>query len=203
VALGANIFNTVETEHMQKKTYLWLILVFGLITIMGCTSSQTKVEIHEHADFKVYLNGEQYNFSQEKYMDANEEIRGEHTDLHDLNGDAIHKHSSGVTLEIFFESLKMKFNSTCFVTDNLTSYCNSGDKQIKLYVNGVENHLYEKYLVKDLDRILITYGDENQDKINRQFNSVTDKACIYSEKCPERGVPPDESSCSGQGVCRA
>ena len=107
---------------MKKKIYLYTFLIFGVILIMGCSSPEVKQgEVHEHAGFNVYLNGEKLNFSQEKYMNVHEDIRGEHVDMHDLNGEIIHKHSSGVTLGIFFDrsvfnsrSLRLFFSGSLF-----------------------------------------------------------------------------------------
>ena len=183
--------------------YIVVALLVIVIIGSGCISQQEKSQeiVHEHADFKVYLYGEQYNFSQEKHMSGNGTHLSEDVHLHDMDGEVMHKHANGVTLGTFFTSLKMIFNSTCFVLDNSTSYCNDGDKQIKLYVNSIKTLEYEKYEFKDLDKILITYGDESG--IKNQLDSITGRACIYSEKCPEKGKPPDESSCAGQTVCKA
>lgn len=52
-------------------------------------------------------------------------------------------------------------------------------------VNGREVADWRSYEPQDLDRIVFGSGP------------VTDKACIYSEKCPERGTPPPEEGCVG------
>ena len=165
--------------------------------------------VHEHADFKLYLNGAAYNFSQEKFMsekpgaDNKSRALSNFVHLHDGDGEIIHKHASGVTLGFFFKSLKINFNSTCLVFDSGESFCNEGDKKIKLFVNGRPTAEFENYEINDLDRILISYGNEAQgrEQLQAQINSVFDRACIQSGKCPERGKPGDESSCTTQGGC--
>jgi len=42
---------------------------------------------------------------------------------------------------------------------------------------------FEKYNPNDLDRILITYGPNNDD-VSKQVESVSKHACIFSEGCP-------------------
>lgn len=158
-------------------------------------------EVHDHADFKLYLNGNEYNFSQEKYMSSKNKTISNFIHLHDLEGNVIHKHAKGITLGFFFNTIKMKFNSTCFILDNEKSYCNQEDKTLKLYVNGIRNYKYENYEFKDLDKIIINYGNDSNKVINKQINSVSNKACIYSEKCPELGKPPAEASCVGNKDC--
>ncbi len=61
----------------------------------------------------------------------------------------------------------------------------------KLYVNGKENAAFLAYEPQDLDRILITDG---------VIADIADDACIYSEKCPERGKPPSEECIGGLGT---
>jgi hypothetical protein len=159
---------------------------------------------HTHADFKIFLNGTAFNFSQAKYLSSKDNALNSRVHLHDLDGGIIHHHAKNVTMEEFFSTLDMAFNSTCFVTDASASYCDDGTKKLRMFVQHYgkewkEEPLMERYVFEDMDRILITYGDLSI-PISTQLSSVTDKACIQSEKCPERGSPSDESTCSGK-VC--
>ena len=174
-------------------------LIIILIPIIACsTNEQTNPDnqdFHIHADFKVYLNGIPYNFSKEKYMSEEDES----IHLHDMDGDIIHMHKEGTTLEEFFSSLGMQFTKDCFVLDNKTKYCNSKKNTLKMYVNGKKNTQFQNYVFNDLDRILISYGNETN--LTNQMDSVTDKACIQSGSCPERGTASEESCASGTDVC--
>jgi len=187
----------------MKIKYLFIFFVIIILTTVThyFYKNTNKIgilgDVHEHADFKLYLNGVEHNFFQERYMLSKNKTISNFIHLHDMNGDIIHKHVKGIKLGFFFNTLKMKFNSTCFVLDNEVSYCNENDKTIKLYVNGIRNYKYENYEFRDLDKILITYSNETDKVIKEQINSVTNKSCIYSEKCPELGKPPEEASCIG------
>lgn len=184
----------------MKKQYLIIAAVIVVITaalIFAVYSNNSSEPFHSHADFKVYLNGDTYNFSQERYMEKLEAVH-----IHDMNGELIHVHERGAALGDFFSSMGMSFNSSCFILDDGTEYCNDGEKTIRMYVNGKPNDEYGKYEIHDLDRILITYGGESHDAISQQIASVSDTACIFSEKCPERGSPPPEVGCVGSdNVC--
>lgn len=158
-------------------------------------------DIHYHADFKVYLEGRLYDFAQSRYMSEKNVIQSNFVHLHDMDGDVIHKHMSGITLKTFFTSLGMQFDGQCFRTDNAVAYCNSANKILKMYVNGERNYDFQNYDFQDMDRILITYGSEDEAAVQRQIKSVTDKACIQSLKCPERGKPSDESTCVSGTNC--
>ncbi len=93
--------------------------------------------------------------------------------FHDGKGDLVHIHKAHATLGELFSSLGMTLTS------------------VKMYVNGKENSSFLSYEPQDLDRILITDGS---------IVAVSDDACIYSEKCPERGKPPVEKCVGGLGT---
>lgn len=155
-------------------------------------------KVHEHADFAVYLNGEKFDFTDAKYQSSETNKLDPDAHLHDGNGDITHKHRKGITLGYFFDTIGMKFDNQCFVTDDGKQYCNTTDKKLKMFVNGKENTVFGDYEFTDLDRILITYGDEAG--LAGQIASITDLACMYSEKCPERGTPPTENCVGGLGT---
>lgn len=155
-------------------------------------------KVHEHADFAVYLDGKKFDFTPAKYQSSKENPLDPDAHLHDGNGDVTHKHREGITLGYFFKTIGMKFDNQCFATDDGRQYCNSADKKLTMYVNGKENPALGSYEFTDLDRILITYG-RNTD-ITTQIDSISGDACLYSEKCPERGKPPTENCVGGLGT---
>ncbi len=155
-------------------------------------------KVHEHADLKVYLNGKQLDLTQAKYQSTEDKEIDPDTHLHDGNGDIVHKHRKGITLGYFLKTLKIDFSKDCLVLDTGERYCNSGDNELKFRVNGKANDQFNSYEFSDLDRILISYGPK-QEEISKQMQSVTDIACMYSEKCPERGTPPTEKCVGGLG----
>ncbi len=198
----------MKRAFRKSTLHLLLVLVlagmiFGLYTTLTPTPEPLLGDLHYHADFKVYLNGIAYDFAQEKYMSEEEGALSPFTHLHDMNGEIIHKHMSGITLGDFFESIGMSLTETCFTVDDGTAYCDDETKTLQFYVNGELNTKFDQYELQDLDRILISYGDETEAELQIQLSSVTDEACIYSETCPERGSPPDESSCVGSEECLA
>lgn len=133
--------------------------------------------IHNHVDFKMYLNGAQLNFSQNNYMDQSNVVHFHKTvkanpdDVAGLpNGDMIHIHREDVTLREFLKTLDLAFN-----VDNMTG--------LKVYVNGNMKTEGLDYVMKDKDRILVT-DDSNEANIRTQIDSVTDYALQGKEKNP-------------------
>ncbi|MEM2760623.1 MAG: hypothetical protein QXU32_02700 [Nitrososphaerales archaeon] len=122
---------------------------------------------HEHAAFRVFIDGQAIDFSQPKYQ-----VRSPYIHFEDANGDLLHLHATKVDLGFLFESFKMKFTSNCLVMDDGTEYCSNGQKTLKFFVNGVENSMYDKYVLKEGDRILISYGSETPEQIREQIDIV-------------------------------
>ncbi|MBI4143557.1 hypothetical protein HY487_01590 [Candidatus Woesearchaeota archaeon] len=129
---------------------------------------------HLHADIKVYINGKTIDFSQRKYQLASRFIHFE-----DGIGDVMHIHATGHTLGHLFKSLGIDFNSNCVAFEG-QEYCNNGDKKLKFYVNGKLNSQFDNYVIRDLDKYLISYGDENESGIQKQLSSITNLAPEYS-----------------------
>ena len=162
-------------------------------------SGPTGEKVHEHADFKVYLNGKAFDFTPAKYQSSDDNPLDPDAHLHDGVGSVTHKHRKGITVGYFFKTIGMAFNNQCFVTENGTRYCNDDKNSLKFLVNGKPNDTYGNYEFTDLDKILISYGPK-EEVVTSQINSITDDACLYSEKCPERGKPPTENCVGGLGT---
>ena len=170
-------------------------------------------DVHEHADFAVYLSGNKFDFSADKYQsdepddEQNHEHEEDHTNaldpyvhIHNKKGDIIHKHKQGITLGYFFETLGMEFNDDCFGLDDGSKYCSDDSNSLKFFVNGARSAKAGSYEFSDLDQILISYGPLTDSSLQAQLDSVSDEACIYSKTCPERGEAPEEKCVGGIGT---
>lgn len=129
-------------------------------------------EYHIHANIKVIIDGKSVDFSQDKYQSKESKELNEFIHFHDGKGDMFHVHKKGMKLVDLFASFGITPKG-------------------KLYVNSKENDANLSYEPQDLDRLLITDG---------VMAEVADDACIYSEKCPERGKPPTEECVGGLGT---
>lgn len=179
---------------MKKKKSMVIVLVAVAIIAVAAyifyyNQNKSQTPFHEHANFAVYLNGVRYNFNQSQYMtnEGTEVGKRQFVHMHDMNGGVIHLHEPRITLGMFFDSIGIKLNSTCFVLDAGTFYCNSGTNTLKMYVNGVQSFEFDRLQLHDLDKVLITFGSDSQQTIQNQISSVPSDACIYSNKC---AAPP-------------
>lgn len=135
---------------------------------------------HTHADFLVIVNGQALDFNQPKYMVRSPFVHVEGDNVGGA-GKVIHLHATNVPLSMFFESLKMQLTSECLKLDDGRNYCNTGPEKLRMYVNGQPSGEFGKYRPKDLDRILITYGDYTGEQIQAQLSRVSDLAKRESE----------------------
>lgn len=208
---------------MKKLIPLILIaFIAGLLGGAFIILEQARSEIaaipepayHAHADFTLFLNGEQFDFSKDKYMSnvpckltkstwidaayAHGTDLEEGLHLHDNVGGVVHLHQEALTWHDFFESLKMKFEDNEFMDDEGNSWKNDEENSFRFFINGQEVETIVDTIINDLDRVLITYGprDREMSEINAELGQISNDACYYSESCPERGTAPYES-CGG------
>ena len=157
------------------------LLIFALF-LLGCDANKNNFgpygSTHLHADFKVYILGNALNFNSPKYQ-----VMDDLTHVENNDGNVLHVHATGIILGYFFKSLGFELTKGCFKMDTGNNYCKTGDAELKVFVKG-ENleweQLYypEDYAIQDLDKILVTYGTEDEAEIKGQMSAVTDKARV-------------------------
>ena len=149
---------------------------------MGILGSQ-----HIHADWKVYINGKPLDLSDKSHMERMKNNQPISSFIHvdsgapapEKTGDVLHMHATGIPLWVFFKSIGINFNKNCITLENNEKFCNDGNNKLNFFVNGKENNEFENYVFNDLDKILISYGNENQEQIKNQLNSITDFAKLH------------------------
>ncbi len=122
---------------------------------------------HIHASVLVKIFGDKFDFSTPNYQIQTSWIHFENSD-----GDTIHRHSSGVELEFMFNSMKIALDDKCFVFPDGRQFCTNEDYSLKFYVNGQKVDDIRYYVVQEDDRILISYGNESQEQIDKQLSEL-------------------------------
>jgi len=126
---------------------------------------------HIHASLLVNIFGDKFDFSTPNYQVKTSWIHFENQD-----GDTIHRHSTGVELEFLFNSMSVVVDDKCFVFPDGRQFCNNDDYSLKFYINQQKVEDIRKYVVQDNDRILITYGNEDQLAIDKQLSELNAQA---------------------------
>ena len=119
---------------------------------------------HIHASMLVSIFGDKFDFTSPNYQVKTSWIHFENQD-----GDTIHRHSSGVELEFLFNSMNIVIDDQCFIFPDGRQFCSNNDYSLKFYINQQKVEDLRNYIVEEGDRILISYGNEDQDAIDKQL----------------------------------
>ena len=122
---------------------------------------------HEHAAFQVKLDGVPIDFSQSQYQVKSRLIHVENND-----GTTLHRHATGVPFIEFLDSVDMDIRNGCFIGDDRREYCDTADKKLRYFVNGTETGSISEYVPNENDRILVIYGDENDNEIKQEIDAL-------------------------------
>ena len=127
---------------------------------------------HAHAAILVVLDGEQLNFGLPQFQLSSKYIHFEEN-----NPYLIHKHATGVPLEMLFVSIGLKVTQDCiFVeygfSENANEFCADEKKTVQVYLNG-EKFLsnISQYEIQHDDRILITLDEKSISKHQKYLDS--------------------------------
>lgn len=131
---------------------------------------------HNHADLAVVVNGKKINLANPQNFMKSAFL---HIDSNPIPQDAagvLHMHAKNVPLWVFFRSLGMNLSQNSLILSDGTVLKNESGKTIKFYLNGKKVDALGNYVFQPLDKLLISYGPQNDPTIQAQINSVTNFA---------------------------
>ena len=173
-----------KRSQQKRKNTLLAVGILGLIGLIIGYASFTFVTMesnapgappgagklgneHEHASMLVRIFGDKFDFSATTYQIKSSWIHFEESD-----GNTIHRHSSGVTLNYLFESLGIGIDENCYIFNDGRQFCTNEDYSLKYFINGDRVNSINDYVVQNDDRILISYGSETEVQINQQLDEL-------------------------------
>ncbi|MFY9301021.1 MAG: protein-disulfide isomerase [Candidatus Nitrosotenuis sp.] len=125
---------------------------------------------HEHAGILALIHGDQFDFSLPAYQ-----VKSPFIHFEGGNGVAIHRHASGVSLGFLFDTIKVGLTDECFIfpgKEPERTFCNDDKYTLKFYVNNQKVDGIRDYIIKENDKILISYGNQNQTQIDEQLREL-------------------------------
>jgi len=173
-----------KRSHQKRKSTLLAVGILGLIGLIVGYASFTFVttpvgapgsppgagilgDEHEHASVLVRIFGDKFDFAATTYQIKSSWIHFEESD-----GNTVHRHSSGVTLNYLFESLGIGIDEDCYIFGDGRQFCTNEDYSLKYFINGDSVNSINDYVVQNDDRILISYGGETEEQIIAQLNEL-------------------------------
>jgi len=170
-----------KRTRQKRKSMLMTAGVLGIVVVIVGYSAYTFVNMqgsvpgappgsgvlgddHTHTSILVKIFGDKFDFSSPAFQIKSSWIHFEGQD-----GDTIHRHSTGVTLGYLFETLSITVNDECFIFPDGRQFCNSDDYSIKFFINHEQVPNIHDYIGNENDRVLISYGNESPEEIDRQL----------------------------------
>ena len=126
------------------------------------------------ADFMVYVEGKEVVFTDDSLMDRSPLVS---LQKGDENVNVINVLADGITIREFFRTISIDTTHSC-ITIFDQQYCSdpTKGKTVKYYVNGQPNTDAPDYVIQDGDRILVSYGSESYQGIQKQLDTVGTRA---------------------------
>ena len=159
---NAQLINEVNIQTIRAEAFQGLA---------GIEKIETE---HLHTDWRIFINNEQLDLYNEDYFENNRIV---HQHPGDNNEWVIHAHNKGITLRHYLTTIGIEAETDCITLDE--TYCTNKESTLTYLAN--EQEISPNYLLKDLDKILISYGKEED--INEQSATIGNNACIQSNNC--------------------
>ncbi len=120
--------------------------------------------IHTHAGLLTMIYGQQFDYSSTAYQ-----IKSPYISFQKGNGETVHMMATNVTMGFLFGTLKIGLDDKCFTFPDQRAFCTNDKYTLKFFVNHHQVPDLKNYVFKDQDRMLISYGNENDTQINDQL----------------------------------
>lgn len=139
---------------------------------------------HIHMDWKIYINGQTLDrtFFEPLAMDMSKPTKSTtssfiHVDqgarLPEQTGDVLHMHATNVPLWVFFRSVGMKLDKDSLTLADGRVLKSENGKTLKFYLNGTKVDDLTNYVFQDHNKLLISFGPENDPGVEQQLASIT------------------------------
>ena len=175
-------------------------LLVGALAVMGVRFLTFKPEegVHYHANFALFINGQRQEFKEDRYYSEEEACTAEtevtpaeRAHMHDQINNVVHVEDQAVTWGQFFTNLGWTLGPDMIEAPDTTIYSASGSRRLHVMLNGQDYTglgSIANFVIKDLDRLLVSYGDEDKNSLGAQYAAVPSTAGYYD-------ITPDPASC--------
>ena len=199
---------------MHMKKYLrftktkWFIgaacLILGAAIVLGIrfATYAPEEETHYHANFAVYIDGKQEKFNSLMYYEETEtgvcEAGHEESEednpmsrvhMHGMEYDVVHVEDELVTWGNFFTVLGWGVGDN-YISNTDKIYSQSKKARLTFILNGKKVDSIANKVIGDQDKLLIDYGNQTSDKIQKEYSRIQNKAL-------DEDNSQDPASCGG------
>lgn len=173
---------------------LFTILAALLAFVFARFMLQPNNKVHYHANFAVFINGQREQFKGAQYYQEVASCGLGNTPqslvhMHDNISHVVHVHNAVQTWGQFFNNLGWVLGDT-LISDGTNVYQDGHGGHLTFILNGHSTLSIADEVIKDKDRLLISFGNDDQAALNQQFLQVESDAGHFD-------VTKDPAACSG------
>ncbi len=184
----------IEKKQAVSLLVAFLFGAFWLFAIRFVTIQ--KVEVHYHANFAVFIDGEREKFDNFTFYEEVASCGGDaindpktRAHMHDDINHIVHVHDNAATWGHFFANLGYATGDTLLKTVNDT-YIENDSTEIRYFLNGEEIDTIANRTIRSEDALLISVGDATGTDLQSEYDEITKDAGEYNNR-------DDPSNCSG------
>ena len=177
-------FATKRTREKRKHSLIAVAVLSAIAVVVGISvynflsfdqvtpgappGAGTLGSEHVHATLLTKLHGDIFDFSGPAYQ-----IKNSYQHFEARDGSTIHRHATGVMMGWLFETIGIGLDDECFSfkasAGGERKFCTNEEFSLKFYVNHEPVDSLTEMVFEDRDRILISYGSEDQTQIDVQL----------------------------------
>lgn len=191
-------------KSIRRVSKVWLAAIAGLllgalIILAVRFFTYDAGYVHYHANFAVYINGQQEKFKGSTYYEEEAACKAEvhmtpedRVHMHDEVYDVVHVHDYAVSWGHFFENLGWSVGKD-FIKTLDTLYQNNDDNTLHIMLNGQNLtgiSSVTNQVIGDEDKLLLSFGDVSSDELQKAYKAIPDTAREHNQE-------DDPASCSG------
>ncbi len=176
-------FATKRIKEKRKHSLIAIAVLSGIAIIVGVQAynfvsfdqitpgappgAGTLGSEHVHASFLAKLHGDTFDFTGPAFQ-----IKSSWQHFEARDGSTIHRHATGVMLGYLFETIGIGLDDECYAFKSSGAerkFCTNEEFSLKFYVNDKLVDTLTDLVFEDRDRILVSYGGEDQTQIDAQL----------------------------------
>ncbi len=190
-------FNDWLQSHPRRSRLLVLFIgvILTFVVLGGLRFVITpNSAVHYHADMAVFINGQRERFAGPQYYqevaacDESTSPLGR-VHLHDQNNHLVHVHGDVVTWGELFTNLGWSLSNS-MLYDGKVTYIDGQGGYLSFVLNGKSTRSLADEVIRDQDRLLVSFGPNDASTLNTQFSQVESDA-------KHADVTPDPAACQG------
>lgn len=186
---------TIRTAGMIGLGALVGVLTWGLLRLaLGPCPDPP----HYHANWAVVVNGEELDFSDDRYMQSVAACAptdvvdpAERVHMHNNEDEVVHVHHTGVAWGHFFDNLGMDAGRDYLIVDGQRRFFESDRSTLKFVLNGFVVGEISPLPIRPGDRLLISYGPETVERV------LEDQSPLVAANAQEYDERNDPAGCAG------